>query len=103
MPKLSTLARDQALVVIPIGGERLTVAYRPSRATPNLLKRIAGADQVDDVLGPLSELLVSWDLLDDDSDQPIPTTPEGLGGVPMSVLSHVAEGIAGALSENGGR
>lgn len=102
MPKLSTLARDQALVRIPIGAETLTVAYRPSKATPNLLRQIAGASEVDGVLAPLAELLVSWDLVTDD-EEPIPTTVDALGGVPMSVLAHVAEGIAGALSENGGR
>lgn len=102
MPKLDALTRDTDSVAIPFGSDTLTVQYRPGALTTELVEALQGAETATApaaaVLEPLARLLVSWDLLDDD-ERPIPTTVQGLRGVPLSILARVAEAVASALAQ----
>ena len=118
MPRLSAVIRDRSEIVIPLeDGESLTITYRPSRVSTDLtetmveirrlfLKHRAGkldpseAERFADQMGarqvyePLCELLVSWDLTDED-DEVYPITPEGMRRVPLSVLGFILGQIMG--------
>jgi hypothetical protein len=105
VPKLSLLARDETTLSIPAGaGELLTITYRASKVTPRFLEALQKAETDGSIAGslirPLSELLVSWDLLTDD-EAPIPTTPKALEGVPFPVLVTVMNAIAASLADGG--
>lgn len=102
MPRLSTVTRDTVTLSVPLGGgDALSVEYRPSVLTPRLLRQLQAAELSasisDGLLGPLSELLVSWDLTTDD-DAPIPTTAEALADIPFTVLLHVMLAIANSAA-----
>ena len=101
VPKLEALTRDTAKVSIPFGPEKLTVEYRPGALTSALIAQLTNVDPEAEmaaaVLEPMSRLLVSWDLLYDD-ERPIPTTVDGLKRVPLTVLTTVAEAVAGAIA-----
>jgi hypothetical protein len=94
MPKLSTVARDEALVRVPFGDEAVTVFYRPSQVTGNLIEALEGGANLAALFEPLSRLLARWDLLDDDTNEEVPTTVDGLKRVPLDVLIRVAEAVA---------
>lgn len=103
MPKLSAIANDKTKLTVPLGqDEELKVTYRPSRMTPRLMEQVQQAEKDGSISGallaPLAELLVSWDLTDDE-EEPIPTTVEALSGVPFVILRHVLEAVAAAMAD----
>lgn len=101
MPKLDAIAGSESTLTVPFGPDRLSVSYRPAAVTAALIEQLASVDQDapigDAVLRPLSQLLVSWDLTTNDGE-PIPTTVDGLRRVPLTILTRVAEAVAGAIS-----
>jgi hypothetical protein len=92
MPKLSAVVAEQAEVLVPIGAERVKVSFNPSKLTPRLVEGVMAGERTGSIdgalLGPLSELLIEWDLTTDD-EEPLPTTPSALRDVPAVVLTHV--------------
>lgn len=118
MPRLSAVIRDRAEIEIPLEeGEVLTIAYRPSRVSTDLTEtmtelrrayakhqagtlepeeteRLAEQMRARQVYGPLCELLISWDLTDED-DVTYPITEDGIRRVPLSVLGFILGQIMG--------
>lgn len=97
MPKLSAVIADQATVEVELGGEPVIVTYRPRRMTPELQERIAAAEGAAGIrtalYGPIAELLVSWDLTQDDGTPIDPSDEEALRTVPSQVLLAVLRGV----------
>jgi len=94
-------------------GAVLSVTYRPSKATPADLDRIAAEQEaaeeankkagrgknrisraeVRQMVTSMAELLVSWDLTDD-NDNPIdPTDPDALMDVPSHVFVSIMKAV----------
>lgn len=97
MPKLGAVIANQATVSVELGGEPVTVTYRPRLMTPELQERIGAAEGVAGVkaalYGPVAELLVSWDLTEDDGTPIDPRDVEGLRAIPSQVLLAVLRGV----------
>lgn len=94
MPKLGTLAPPEVTTSIPMGeSETLSVTYRPRVLNTGLQERFkdALADGVvtAQLVDPMCELLVRWDLLYDDRDEAIPITPAALVDIPITILNRV--------------
>lgn len=97
MPRLTALVLDQVTLKIPAGAaDVLTVVYRPRLITPEFQEAWVLAQRTNVVsgaiYGPLSELIVKWDLLDDE-DQPYGTDAEALKRVPTVALLLVMKAI----------
>jgi len=107
--RIGKLSANTATVAVEIDGETLNVVYRPSGLTPETEDRLQ--EMVKEQRGGASlivllrEILVSWDLLDD-NDQPLPVDERTLRGLPITLLSRVAEAISDDMRPNpqsGGR
>ena len=92
--RLSTLADPNT----PFEWNGLKLVYNKALWTPRMvgkyldLESKSPADQLAANVEVLSLILVSWELTDD-QDRPIPTTPEGLQDVPLTVLGPLVEAI----------
>lgn len=96
--KLSTIRAQTAPLALPVGGETLTVEYRPGAYTWTYL--------VEQATRPLSEslpeLLAGWDLTDD-AGEPLAITPEVLASLPLPLLRQIQDGIQESLFPNPAR
>lgn len=97
MPKLSAVITDQATVSVELGGEPVTVTYRPRAMTPELQERIGAAEGVAGIkaalYGPVAELLVSWDVTQDDGTPIDVKDEEALRSIPSQLLLAVLRGV----------
>jgi hypothetical protein len=77
-------------------GESFTVVYAPGTVTPNSLADLRSRAVTDGedmaLLTFLADVLVSWEVTEDDGT-PIEPTVVNLGGFPIGFLAHVLEGI----------
>lgn len=95
--KLSTVKSERKKLTCDFEdlGE-LNLVYIPGALTPEVedevVKALSEPGQGKFITQFLSELIESWDLLDDD-DNPIPCTPEGLRPVPIPFLGNVLDKI----------
>src|SRR3954463_10765975 len=105
MPRLSAIVEDRAEIDVPIGGVVLHVTYRPSAMTEIVQDEIIRGEWS----WPLSELLLGWDLTDD-QDEPYGTDEETLRSLGaqcvVPVLRAIGEDFApklrsGATSDAG--
>lgn len=88
MPRVDHILNDCADVEIPHGDDVLHVSYRPSVLTQRLGEQIEAGH----FAGPLSKLLISWDLLDDDG-VPYELDEEALKDVPTGAMVFVGQAI----------
>lgn len=106
MPRISDVIKNEATVLIPAGDEHLSVTYRPSVITPSMQEGVMAAERTGSIqqalYGPLEQLIVTWDLTDDDG-VPYGTTEEALKVVPTVALVHVLMAIFRDLGPNGMR
>lgn len=106
MPKLTDLVPSRAWITVPYGTTAIAVAYRPGVVTPRFQKaaQAAQAERNLDVslLGPLCQLIASWDITDDD-DAPVEITPPGLEGVPLAVLLAILSAVTEDMAPNPSR
>jgi hypothetical protein len=104
MPKLSAVVVNEATVSVDIGGDAVTVTYRPRRLTPEFQEVIAKAEGHDGIrtalYGPVSELLVSWDLFQDDGSLIDCNDTEQLRQLPSQLLLAIMRGILGDARPN---
>jgi len=91
--KLSDLKKTVRAVPVSYMGETINVTYRPAVITPLL------AQQMDDPLTPLplplalSQALSTWDVIDDDTGQPVPITLASLAGFGTGLLNAILRDI----------
>lgn len=107
--RLSAAVANARPIQVPFAdGEILNVVYRPSNATPADLDALAEqaenaeAEQAKGKINrevirrnveSMADLLVSWDLTEDDEVTPIPITVEGLSKVPMHVFNSIMKAV----------
>jgi hypothetical protein len=106
--RLSEAAKSRATVEVEFEGtnEKLTIVHNPSVFTAafeaKLRHEIEKSDVQSDILcGMLAEMLVSWDLVDDEGSllgseragETVPIDLDSLRLVPMSILTRVSEAI----------
>lgn len=95
MPSLDEL--EQGLARLTTTYKSITIAfeYHPDRVGMNLQRAIASVTRPPYDMGPicdeLATVLESWDLTR--NNQPIPTTAEGLGSLPMGISSAIGREI----------
>lgn len=103
MPKLSELTASRKTITVPFGDAALKVIYRPAVVTPRLQKAVAQAQRDQDIeagmLVPISKLIASWDLTDD-QDERIDLTPDALADVPAALLLGIMEAIGEDMAPN---
>lgn len=99
MPKLSSLGRPKPLTVKLESAEaEVQVVYNPGAVTPDWQDRFQGLGAKatnKDTLPLLQEVLISWDITDDDGRELAPTE-ENMRHVPAVVLYE----IVGAIFED---
>lgn len=91
--KLSDLKAATKKLTVPLGGEVLTISYRPGAIT-------LSAAYSDDIAQVLSQVLAGWDLEDDDG-KTYPTTREALMNLPIDFLARVVRAILEDAAPNG--
>ena len=110
--KLSKVLGATRTVSIDLGGESLEVTFRPGAVTPASLARATAAlDNADDertsqlaaidlMVQFLGDVLVAWNLTDDDGAE-LPTTRETLQLLPIEALARVFAAIQGGDDQLG--
>lgn len=93
---LAQLTSDVATVVVEYMGQTMEVEYRPGALTPALVQDITNPVSADDLGECIQEVVVSWDLLDDNNDEVEPTV-ENCVNLPMPFLRAVLT----TIMENG--
>lgn len=89
--RLADLARQVRTITVRFDGidDALTVRINPHRMTPQKEIAFLAAARADEATRAtvelLADVLVGWDLLDDDG-RPFPTDAATLGGLPSSLL-----------------
>lgn len=98
MPKLGALVPDRAMVDVPFGSDVLHVVFNPQRIDVRFSNAAAMAQRSqvvdEELIAQTAELLVEWDLLDDDSGAVIPITADTLLGMPGGVLARIMQAIS---------
>lgn len=92
---VSNLQKDVRTFPLVYNGEEAKVTYRPSVVTPARLDalREVPAEEGDRALVMLlSELLVEWEVMDDDGS-PFPTSAPALSTLPIQFLAEVVNQI----------
>lgn len=94
MPRLSQLLPQELTINVPMGAtENLSVTYRPHVLSTALQERfkdaLADGEVTAQLVDPMCELLVRWDLMYDDREEIIPITADALVVIPLAILSHV--------------
>jgi hypothetical protein len=100
MPRLSAIAPD---VTFPLDyhGITIEVTCRPVRFSTDLLHEMRKAQEDDSqVIAQVAELVVDWDVTDDD-DEVIPPDAEHLAALPIQLVTEVFEGIITEVMEGG--
>jgi hypothetical protein len=122
---LGKLAGKLASVSFGYADETVNVSFYPSRYTPKLLAQLMDvaslgdytADKInakleaeglgalgglshalDAIADVLSTLLAGWDLMDEETGAPYPTTREALRGLPFDFLSAVLGAVSDVMS-----
>lgn len=91
---LATIRRPTATAEMPYLEETLTIQWRPSGLTPEAQDVMASvadkppAQQTKAVIKVLTDVVGSWDLLDD-RGKPIPVTVQNLAKLPLPFLWDV--------------
>lgn len=97
MPALSSVTRPFPVTVrVPIGdGEVVELVYDQNAMTRGWVKRLGsetGVGAVEALSAALIEILLSWDIVNDDGT-PTPITAEVLADLPLAFLRRVDEAI----------
>ncbi len=97
--RLADIANERQTIRIDIGGATLTATVNPAAITPASIARLAAQERAaDPMILPelLAEVLVEWDLTDDDG-RPYPIEVEALGRLPMRFLARLGAELRGVV------
>ena len=93
---LAEFRQDTKRITVTIGAHQLTVTYRQHAYTPEIEEAFATARELQRQSHALfwlaRELIVEWDLLDDDR-RPLPLDPEHLRKVPLDIFEAIFAAI----------
>lgn len=89
------LQRNTRNLTFEFLGETVNVTYRPGALTPALSVEIADAATQLPIVTALERLLVSWDVLGEDGQTPLPITHAVLVSLPSEFLSTVFSAVMG--------
>lgn len=94
MPKASSLINERCSLSFAYHGEQVALVYRPySQALQDTALAGTGGEWTQDSLAPfLAQILLEWDLLEDDGS-PYALTVEKLRVLPLLFLAAVASAI----------
>lgn len=106
---LATLQKAERALTVDTGYGDLTVTYRPGAWTAEFEDRLRNQPVVAPIktgegapaegstpvgLKALCDLLVGWDLIEEDGGAPVPITPASLARVPGMVLHSILSAVA---------
>ncbi len=91
--KVSHLKKSTKSLTIDWDGEKVLFAYRPGEITPALSVEMTDEDTKAPLVFTLLKVLASWDVLDDDTMQPIEITEDVLMGFPSAFLNAILKAI----------
>ena len=92
--KLSDLTKKTRTVAVTVDDQEVPVKYRVHVVTPGFLAAVQELDDLDAIMYQIEQVIVSWDVLDDDGN-PIPATKEAIlkFGIPLEFLTRVLTAI----------
>lgn len=92
--KLSDLTKKTRSVAVTVDDQEVPVKYRVHVVTPGFLAAVQEMDDLDAIMYQIEQVIVSWDVLDDDGN-PIPATKEAIlkFGIPLEFLTRVLTAI----------
>lgn len=101
--RLSALTADRRHITIPFGDDTMALSYRPSAVNAvqearELEERAAGRHLMAQARS-LAEIIISWDVLDDDG-QALPVSAEVVAQLGLDVVSKITRAILGDLLPN---
>lgn len=89
MPISLTAARDRiSTIKVEFDGEQAEVSYYPNRMTPALEDDIGEAETAREVAAQLSQLIKSWELIDEDGNE-LPADAETMAQVPSNLMFEI--------------
>lgn len=91
--KLSDLKKRTKIIAIDLFGETLTVTYRPSNISPDIVDN-------DDIATVIASIVSEWDLLGE-NDQPYPINSASINALPVDFLASVLQAIVADAVPNG--
>ena len=94
---VSQLAANEASLALPIAGDTLNLVYYPNKLTTTASVQLYNG--LEDMNKTLSEIIKSWDLLQDDGSM-YPLDPDSLAGLGVKLLWEVAKGIVTDIRPN---
>ncbi len=99
---LDNLKQDRRTCTVEYGGETASLTYRPSGYTPEVEDRfqtfIESSRSANGFAGFLANILVEWDVLDDNGKM-FPITLEDLRTLPARFLTSVVNAITADMRE----
>jgi len=87
--QLSQLRNKRVDLAIDIAGDTLNVVYDPNFITPEVEDEIRSATTSDEMCVLLSGMLVEWDLIDDETGEPVPLEVDAMRVLPSVFLAKV--------------
>lgn len=96
--RLSDLGRE-AKATIEYDGAEINVVYRPAAINSDWLKRMGESAGLDTYVPLLTEVLVRWDITDDDGNELEPSV-EIMRQLPIDFLNKVAQALLERMSPN---
>lgn len=89
---------DEKELVIPFGDESITILYSRRKYTPKFEKILKSTNDeglpAESLSMFITGIVLSWDIIQDNSDEKVPITVEGLSEVPVIVQQKIVEAIA---------
>lgn len=101
--RLSALTADRRTVKVPFGDDTLSLVYKPSainavQEARELEEREKGRHLLAQARS-LSEIILSWDLVDDDA-KPLPVSEDAIATFGLDVVSKITRSILDDLLPN---
>lgn len=93
----SQMAANEAALALTIEGETLNLVYYPNKLTTKAITQIDNG--LDGMNQTLSEVIKSWDLLNDDGSM-YPLDAESIASLGVGLLFQIARGIAQDIRPN---
>jgi len=98
---LSQMATNKASVTLTgehLGNNTITVVFFPNKINTTAIKQLdEGSDSINQVL---ADVIVSWDVLEEGGETPLPVTVENLERLGMAIVWQIRMELVKALRPN---